>query len=180
MLYTGLHRTTHRRPDTGPGWTATRTGTDQMTETRQQEHRDGTDTDTDIMLYTAMQPDQMTGPDQIQIQIHAQPDQTAGPDDRTSEDRARIHSRQQQITGPGTDNSTRQNPKHLTGTATQLVSRQLQQQQEPGNPERKTETQAGTGQKKQLSQLGDSFVCKCATLYLNISNKNRLHSWQTG
>ena len=139
-----------------------------MTETRQQEHRDGTDTD--IMLYTAMQPDQMTGPDQIQIQIHAQPDQTAGPDDRTSEDRARIHSRQQQITGPGTDNSTRQNPKHLTGTATQLVSRQLQQQQEPGNLERKTETQAGTGQKKQLSQLGDSFVCKYATLYLNISN----------
>ena len=113
---------------------------------------------------------------QIQIQIHAQPDQTAGPDDRTSEDRARIHSRQQQIAGPGTDNSTRQNPKHLTGTATQLVSRQLQQQQEPGNPERKTETQAGTGQKKQLSQLGDSFVCKYVTLYPNISNKNRLHS----
>ena len=43
----------------------------------------------------------------VQIQIHAQPDQTAGPDDRTSEDRARIHSRQQQITGAGTDNSTR-------------------------------------------------------------------------
>jgi hypothetical protein len=120
------------------------------------------------MLYTDTQPDQMTGPDQIQI--HAQPD--TGPDDRTSEDRARIHSRQQQITGPGTDNSTRQNPKHLTGTATQLVSRQLQQQQEPGNLDRETETQAGTGQKKQLSQLGDSFVCKYATLYPNISNKN--------
>ena len=75
-----------------------------------------------------------------------------------------IHLTQTTATATGPDNRTRENPKHLTGTTRQLVSRQLQQQQEPDNPERKTETDTGAGQKKQLSTLGDSFVYKYATL----------------
>ena len=93
------------------------------------------------MLYTAEQDqdrEQMTEPEQI-------------------------HLTQTTATGTGPHNRTRENPKHLTGTTRQLVSRQLEQQQEPGNPERKTETGTGAGQKKQLSALGDSFVCKCVT-----------------
>jgi len=38
MLYTGPHRTAHKDQDTGPGWTATRTGTDQIQRTRS-DHR---------------------------------------------------------------------------------------------------------------------------------------------
>ena len=111
-----------------------------------------------------------------QIQIQADTDtgtgtDTAGPDARTSEDCDRIHSRQQQITAPGTGNSTRWNPKHLTGTAQQTVSTQSWPEQEPGNLERKTETGMGAGQKKQLSKSGDSFVYKCVTQYLYLSHK---------
>jgi hypothetical protein len=74
------------------------------------------------MLYTGCNQTRYQDRDQIQIQI--QPGQTAGPDARTSEDCGRMHSRQQQITAPGTGNSTRENPKYLTGTTQQTVSTQ--------------------------------------------------------
>jgi len=73
------------------------------------------------MLYTGCNQTRYQDRDQIQIQ----PGQTAGPDARTSEDCGRMHSRQQQITAPGTGNSTRENPKHPMGTTQQTVSTQL-------------------------------------------------------
>ena len=60
--------------------------------------------------------------------------------------------------------------EHLQGTGQSAVSRQQIPEQEPGNLERKTETGMGAGQKKQLSTLGDSFVYKCVTHYLYLSN----------
>ena len=66
---------------------------------------------------------------------------------------------------------TGENAKHLQGTGQQTVSTQPGPEQEPGNPERKTETDTGAGQKKQLSHSGDSFVCKCVTQCPYISYK---------
>ena len=64
-----------------------------------------------------------------------------------------------------------ENAKHLRGTRQQTVSRQSGPEQEPGNPERKTETDTGAGQKKQLSTLGNTVVYKYVTQYPHISNK---------
>jgi hypothetical protein len=79
------------------------------------------------MLYTGCNQTRDQDRDQIQTQTQTQiqTGQTAGPDARTSEDCGRMHSRQQQITAPGTGNSTRENPKHLMGTTQQTVSTQL-------------------------------------------------------
>ena len=57
------------------------------------------------------------------------------------------------------------------GTTQHTVSTQLRPEQEPDNLERKTETDTGAGQKKQLSHSGDSFVYKCVAQYLYLSHK---------
>ena len=79
---------------------------------------------------------------------------------------ARIHAQDQ--TSP--HNQTRQNPKHLTETAPQSVTRQSGPDQEPRNLDRQTEAQAGAGQKKQLSHCGYIVVFKYVTQHLYISN----------
>jgi len=64
-----------------------------------------------------------------------------------------------------------ENPEHLQGTGQCTVSRQPGPEQEQDNPERKTGTEAGAGQKKQLSALGITVVYKCVThtsIYLTI------------
>jgi len=64
-----------------------------------------------------------------------------------------------------------ENAKHLMGTTQTTVSTQPRPEQEPGNLERKTETDTGAGQKKQLPTLGITDVYKCVTQYLHTSNK---------
>ncbi len=64
-----------------------------------------------------------------------------------------------------------ENPEHSQGTGQCTVSRQPGPEQEQDNPERKTGTEAGAGQKKQLSALGITVVYKCVTQYLYLCDK---------
>ena len=71
---------------------------------------------------------------------------------------------------PEHSNQTRQNPKHLTRIQRQIVHSTQIQTQEPGNLDRKPETDRGTGQKKQLPALGYKSIYLYTTLYFQLSN----------
>ena len=102
--------------------------------------------------------------------------------------RDRDQTTQDSAQGPGYRNRTRyryrtrhrtvyrhrhragEKPEHLQGTGQSTVSRQSVPEQELDNPERKTGTGTGAGQKKQLSASGITVVYKCVTQYLYLSN----------
>ena len=58
------------------------------------------------------------------------------------------------------------------GNTTDTVTQHSRPDQEPGNPERKTETSTGAGQKKSVPHCGYVNIFKYVTHYLYISNKN--------